>query len=429
MRITRLLIAALSTGLLSADPTEEREWTSSSGTTIQAKAMMIREDKVLLETSDGRKLTVPLDKFADDDRTLLIEHFGLRGTVPEKGVPLGSQGTLIEDGLAHPVGEVTESVDAGGGSHYHVYIPKSLRQSRPAPMMLITGSGGGKPGLVRHHIEGAETNGWIVAASVESRNSGDHPVGNHEHSKRCVEHLLQTLPIDGERVYFTGDSGGGAMAFYNVARIKSAGAMPMVGYIPDDQINRKGQYFIFNGTTDFNRYTSAHAAARFGKNAIHRFYPGNHNGRPPWLKVEGMAWLNGRYLKSRGSDDEFSDERLDYEVAMIAWIRRLAEKEAHRAHYWCVYLRDDYEISGHNAGVLDTIFRDLDDDPANQAYTAGIAAIDEFSDKHYSAVGSSSFHEHTTPQIQRAAGQLAEKYGNSPQIREIATQLGNVTQK
>ena len=89
-----------------------------------------------------------------------------------------------------------------------------------------------------------------------------------------MKHLIGSLPVDPQRVYFTGGSGGGAMSFYNAARIPSAGAMPHIGYIPDDTTLKGGDFFVINGATDYNRYTSAAAVKSFGKNAIHRFFVG-----------------------------------------------------------------------------------------------------------------------------------------------------------
>src|SRR5690606_7421574 len=126
----------------------------------------------------------------------------------------------------------------------------------------------------------------------ESRNGPDHPVRNHEHAKNTVRHAIETLPVDGNRVYFTGGSGGGAMSFYNATRIKSAGAMPHIGYIPQDSTPKSGHFFVISGTNDYNRYASANAVEEIGKEAIHRYFVGPHHEGPDWLCTEGMTWLN-----------------------------------------------------------------------------------------------------------------------------------------
>ncbi len=249
------------------------------------------------------------------------------------------------------------------------------------------------------------------------------------HCKRCVKHLLETLPIDPKRVYFTGASGGGAMSFYNAARIESAGAMPIIGYIPNDTKPKDGDFFVINGTTDYNRYSSAAAVESLGKDAIHRFFVGGHQGSPVWLRTEGMVWLNGRYLAKNRRDRTLAAELLDYETAMIQWIKQLSMEEPHRANYWCTFFQDDYKISGPNASVLTPISTALASRPECVNYVKGIEAISQFSERHYNAVGAGSLFEHTTSKLESAAEKLAEKFAGVPMIEEMARELGKPTAK
>jgi hypothetical protein len=416
-----LILSAGLAVIARADPTPERTWRSTAGTTISAVATRMAGSTVELKTDDGRALTLAIDKLVDEDRAYLIKHFGLEKEIPLPGEPRRSM-AAAPTGLAHPLGEVIGPVDAGDGSHYFFYLPKSLRADRPAPLLLYTGAGGGSAKSVANHIAGAEINGWIVAASVESRNGPGFPDENHAHAKRSYEHLLANLPVDDKRVYFTGNSGGGAMAFYNAGKLKSAGAMPLIGYILGDGSLAGGHYFVINGTNDYNRYTSANASAKFGEDAIHRFHVGGHSGGPSWLLHEGMTWLNGRYLA--GKESSLEDERLDYEASVIDWVRELRAAEPHRALYWCTFLRDQYGIAGHNASVVESLAQELESDPLNLKYVEGIAAIDEFSRKNFAPVGTSSQFGHSTPEIVREAGQLAAEYSGVPEIEVIARALG-----
>ena len=48
---------------------ESRTWTSSSGTfTIEAEVKSVKQDTVVLLTSDGREIDVPMSKLCDEDR-------------------------------------------------------------------------------------------------------------------------------------------------------------------------------------------------------------------------------------------------------------------------------------------------------------------------------------------------------------------------
>ncbi|MBK1828060.1 hypothetical protein [Haloferula rosea] len=412
---------------LFGEPTEVREWRSTAGTTIKAAALKVEGGQVFLKADDGREFKVAVDKFADQDRAFLKDHFAIKA--PEPGQPTASGVAMVEGGVTYPQGEVSGPIDAGEGSTLFVYVPKTLREGRLAPLMFHTGAGGGSGNSVKAYAEGAEFNGWVIASSVQSRNGPDHPEVNHEHSKRCVEHLLGNLPIDEERVYFTGNSGGGAMSFYNALRIKSAGNMPIIGYSPDKKYEKKQYCYGIGGNTDYNRYLTAHAVAEFGDRGFHRFHPGGHSNGPDWMGDEGITWLNGRYLGDQRKDSDLDAERLDYEASMIEWITTLQDAHPYRAHYWCHFLKDEYEIEGPNAAIVSGLLGELSKEPNNVRYTEGIAALDEFSDKYYvgEGEGGGSQFKHTSSKIEKAAEKLAEGYEGVPLIEDIAKGLGNPT--
>jgi len=427
IRIAQLFIAlSLLTRLAWAAPTEVRAWKSSAGTTIEASATKVENGKVSMKAANGRVLEVPMDKLAAEDRAFLKEHFAIKE--PEPGQPAGSTVSLLASGLAHPAGQVSGPINAGEGSHYFVYVPKTLREGRKAPLMLHTGAGGGNANAAKMYAEAAELAGWIIASSVESRN-GTSFEANHVHAKRCVEHLLANLPIDERRVYFTGGSGGGAMSFYNALRIQSAGNMPLIGYSSDGTFEKNQYCYGIGGTKDYNRYATAGAVAQFKDRGFHRLHPGGHDGGPAWIGVEGILWLNARYLGDRKKDSEFDAERLDFEASLITWMNELRSKEPYRAHYWCTFLKDEYKISGVNAAPVSEMLGKLAADPMNARYTKGLAAIDNFSEKEFGGEGArvGSKKKHTTPQAQKAAEKLAAEYAGVPLIEDIAKDLGSPT--
>ena len=145
--------------------------------------------------------------------------------------------------------------------------------------------------------------------------------------------------------------------------------------------------------------------------------------------MEGILWLNGRYLGDSKKDSEFDAERLDFEASLITWMNELSGKEPYHAHYWCTFLKEGYKISGVNAAPVSELLGKLDADPMNARYTAGLAAIDNFSEKEYGSGGArvGSKKKYTTPEAQKAAEKLATEYAGVPLIEDIAKDLGSPT--
>jgi hypothetical protein len=424
-----LLLLALMAFPAFAAPTEVREWTSKAGTKLTGSALAMKAGKVQLKTQD-RTIVVGLQQLSDDDQAYLTKHFGAEA-MSAVATAKSSADELVTDGLPHPVGEVVGPIDAGDGATYFLYIPKTLRKGRLASLLHFNDAGGGDANSLSQLIAGAERNGWIVAANVESRNGPDHPVKNHEYAKQCVKHLTETLPIDRKRIYFTGRSGGGAMTFYNAAKLKSAGGIPQIGYIPPEVKVSNGAFFIISGTTDYNRYHSAAAAKSIGKDAIHRFFVGAHTGCPDWLMEEGIMWLNGKFLAKNKRSAAHANEALDYEAMMIDWIKKHAESEPHRAYYWAVFLKEDYGLSGTNAAALSAISSSLAQKPECVSYVQGIAAIAQFSEKYYCDVyqqtDASAIFGHVTPKLVSESEKLSAKFSGVPMIEEIVRELGQKT--
>lgn len=328
-------------------------------------------------------------------------------------------------GLPCAQGKVVGPIEDGSGSSYFLYIPKSLPADRKIPLLFYTHSGGGSAGLLQEIVEGAELTGWIMAVSVQSKNEliVEDCV---KYSKNSIEHIRKTLPVDENRIYFTGNSGGGAQAFRNATRINACGVMPNVGYIPSDCSAPSCDCFIMNGGWDYNRYPSAYARKNIGKAAIHRFYDGGHGKAPDWLMVEGMVWLEGRYLTKKGR--RVPEEQQFYEQSMISWINGLKQAEPYRAYYWAQFLQNELELSSENSAAVDELVRTLGNDENNRLYAEGINAIDELSLKTLSKFGAGSLHKHSDKSIVAACDKLLEQHKDVPLIGETLEALQKPTQ-
>ena len=393
---------------LHAAPTEEREWTSTAGTKVTATALAVADGKVQFKDSNGRTLAVPFDKLVEVDREFLKTHFELDKPA--------TSGSMKASGLAHPLGEIVEGIAADGDSNYHVYLPSSLRAGRKAPLLLFTSAGGGKRNNIELMKEGAEICGWILAASVESSNKGGFSA-NFEHSKDCVEHILENLPVDPERVYFTGGSGGGATAMGNAARLDHAGVICCIGYIPDDF--PKGGYYLFvNGAFDYNRSPSAHYRVQLDEDAFQLYHPGGHKLPPAWIMTDCIVRQNAVWLaKNRKTH---ADECIDFEASMLTWIGTLKSSEAWRAYAWAHFLLNDYEIESNNKSAVGDLVRELEKNTKNVGYREGLIAPDKFGQDYFAEFGQGSQMNHSTPKITKAAEKLATESSGLPHVEEVA---------
>lgn len=394
-----------------AAPTESKEWTSTAGTKITAVAEGLKDGSVELVTSDGKKIAVPLASLVEEDRKFLREHFK---PAPPKDLP-------------YPIGKASGPHKAEEGASFYVYLPNSLREGSKAPLLIYANAGGGKLTDIEAFSEGAEINGWIVIASVESKNNSTTQK-NIDAVRLSANFVFKTLPADHGRTYFSGLSGGGSMSMLNNTLFEGAGAMPIIGYNPNgNKMNPKSFYYVLGGATDYNRYMSADIANEAKDRGFHRIYPGGHTGCPPWIRTEAMIWMNAHFLKSKGTDRNYMEERVIWEENMIEWITKLQEKEPHRAYYWCTFLQQTYRIGGQNTARVAAIAKELSKNSINTRYAAGINEINEFSQKNYTGFGFGSRTSHVTVQIQSAAAELQRKYAGVPHVEEVVSQLGNKT--
>ena len=214
------------------------------------------------------------------------------------------------------------------------------------------------------------------------------------------------------------------MAFYNSNRINCLGILPFVSYMPESTYNKRHYCYGVGGASDPNRYSTARAAAKFGDRGIHRFVKGGHTNGPEWAGVEGMVWLNGRFLAEKRRDSGLDNERLDFESSLIHWIGELSEDTSYRAFFWCEFLINDYGIDGANAKLVTTTMKKLEKDPINTRYVQGLAALDDFSDKYFAPVKVGPGAEPAPlGRINKALEKLTETFAGVPEIEMLTLEL------
>jgi len=232
--------------------------------------------------------------------------------------------------------------------------------------------------------------------------------------------------VDSERAIFSGGSVGGAMAWLNAAKLPCIGALPIIGYIPKNcRPSKKGLYYAMGGAWDYNRYSTATAAAKFGKRATHRIFLGGHaGGKAPWVQ-DGLLWIYTRHLYER--EDEFEAERSRVEPSLLAFLKEMAETDSQRAFWLADHLLNTCRVSGTFQSQVEGVHSALEEDELNVKYLAGQKDLAQFSLRYLAPVGPGSRKGHTTEKIERAAKKLQQKYADVKEIAEVAEGLSRKT--
>ncbi len=356
---------------LSAEPTEDRDWTSRVGTKVRGQATEVSNGQVVIKSGE-RVLRVPVAGFSDADQTLLREHFKL--VAPGEATEL-----TPDDSITLEKGRSLGPIQAAKGSSYFLYIPNSLPAGRKHPLMMILMPHRGNANTVNHYRDGAERNGWILMTSVESENS--LPWAKEEPSVlKALEHAKSTLPIDPTRIYFTGFSGGSSGSFTFANQLKLAGVIGcgMGGaYSNIDKIKSTLPIYFVNGTNCWNRGDPGQTIAKFcprSKDARIRYFPGKHEMGQSYLMDDAITHLHHVTVFNRLS--EFPEEAARSEATIYRFAKELQESAPGRALMWTSFLKARPVDRG-LAASIDALHRELLKDVTAVGWLAGLDAIQE----------------------------------------------------
>ena len=207
---------------------------------------------------------------------------------PALGVTPGNQGLVAVPG--HP-------------AYYDLYLPSAYVSSRHVPPVLFTynPSGGG---MVSHFRNVAEEKGWIVVGVAQGRNLQGFQV-SMIYSRAVIQHALDNLRIDPNRIFTSGMSGGGWVSFDN-AKINAplvAGVFSMGGWLGQQYSMQRDIYLPglivarANGDTD----SGANSWLTSDRNYLLNWttsdkikdwsFPGGHIPSPESVQREVFDWL------------------------------------------------------------------------------------------------------------------------------------------
>ena len=407
------LLLLFSGGILAAEPVEQ-VWKSKSGHEIKATALKVQNGKVFLKRNNGKVIQVALEKFVTEDRDKLVKLFDLSAS-PTRGI---GSGMPRAEGLPHPLGEVTGPIKVTENASYLIYLPNSLKEGRKAPLLFYTHSGGGNASHLNKLTEVADVLGWILAISMESKNKAGW-VSNVQSCEDSLSHIVANLPVDKKRIHYTGDSGGGAMAFMNSQTMKAYGVMPNVAYIPSHCSEETTVVYGMGGGYDYNRDYTAFASKKYRKNGFHRMSTKGHGNGPAEHYNDGMFWMHCKYLGKNKSSHR--DEMKDFELSALEWLEKVKDSKPHRAYSNAIFLKEIVGLSGENAAVLDLLISNLAKDQGSVSYHKGLLELNELSKKYFAKLGATVGvkQNDTNPKAAKFAKSLKEIYEGTPEIPHI----------
>jgi predicted esterase len=206
-----------------------------------------------------------------------------------------------QDTISFRAGEVAERVLLMGQTEesFALYLPRSYNPQIPVPALFVFDPGARGHMGVETFKEAAETLGWIVIGSNDSRN------GPYERSfgqaNRLFADVLSRFNIHGNHIYVAGFSGGArlvttlAVLSDQVRGVIACGAAfsPNPGQIP--MVGANFSFAGIVGNRDMNFQEMRKAAGWLGKIELpHRmfFFDGGHRW-PPRSQIErALNWMS-----------------------------------------------------------------------------------------------------------------------------------------
>jgi predicted esterase len=196
-----------------------------------------------------------------------------------------------------PVGEMVEGISCFSNptQTYTLYMPSTFTNDRRLPVMLVLDPRGRSLLAAELFREAAETYGWIIVSSDNTRSDGPWEP-NVVALQALWPEVRARIPADFERVYAAGFSGGAAVATLlakttgGVAGIISCGGR----LFKNDFEDRDIPVFATAGNTDFN-FLEMNRLDEFltERGNPHRLviFEGSHTWMPPTVAREAIEWF------------------------------------------------------------------------------------------------------------------------------------------
>lgn len=333
---------------------------------------------------------------------------------------------IFAEASDHEPGQIVSGIECESDSDYSyiLRLPENYDPDREEkwPVLFVMGPGGGAERHLQRYVPGADQCGWVLAMSVESKNKNDGQI-SHSAIMAMVDDLLDLYPINEDRCYASGFSGGAREAYWLAQRLPDH----IIGIIPcgaGGMPNSRGALaYGLCGTTCFNRWDmSVTFFQRARGRGVLRFFPGTHKWANADLVTQAILWMNGRYLDDDGEEFEIEafSSRLMKEVADNL------EKNPVLAYERCSVLFEIKEAP--DAKEAKKAMLTLKKNSDVETYLNALEDIEEFADDHFNTSVMDYLDRRTTKDMIEDSEELTEKYAGTP-YADLMARLGLPTKE
>jgi predicted esterase len=232
--------------------------------------------------------------------------------------------------LSATAGTVTERIACASDATqtYSLFLPASYDSSRRYPVLLIFDPRGRALVAMERFQEAADARGWILISSYDTRSDG--PIDPNVRAIDALWPEIGRYPIDPQRIYAAGFSGGGILAMMlGISTSKLAGVIQAGGRNSDMLALEKVNFAHFGaaGRFDFNFVEMKRLDRMLSeRRTTHRFqsFDGGHEWLPVPLATRAVEWMDVIAMK-RGHlarDAAFVERLLADELTVVAEYER-----------------------------------------------------------------------------------------------------------
>lgn len=228
-------------------------------------------------------------------------------------------------------GKILSSIQCVGHPQesYALYLPSNYSEDHTWPVIVSSDPAARGTAPLELQKDAAERLGYILAASNNSRNGPWRP--RLEATEAMLNDLQARVPIDKQRLYFAGFSGGARASSLFASRCKCSAGVLLGGAgfseAPASAQDSLFPVFLAVGTLDFNYkevVPLGDTLRKLGYPCWLRVFMGTHQWPPAAVMEEALAWFRIQAMKSQGEsrDQRFVDAQFSEAVARAQSLER-----------------------------------------------------------------------------------------------------------